>query len=71
MHKKEKEVLVIGNGTLADDPKNGKKRQHGFPLMTKVELVAEHKDGDGKIISVECVDKDGLCQTLDPSHIQK
>jgi hypothetical protein len=62
---------IIGNGTLADNPKFGKGVQHCFQIGDNVNILKEHTDDNGAIIRVECERiSDGLQQRVMPLHIE-
>ena len=62
--------IIIGNGTIADNPKKGSGVQHGFTLFEEVEALNFFKNERGEIYRVECRNKEGLIQFVDPLHIK-
>ena len=63
--------VIIGNGTLADDPKQGYGVQHSFRLYEDVVVVKEHADDKGKLIRYICRDSKGKTQLVMPEHFKQ
>jgi hypothetical protein len=63
-------AIITGNGTTADDPREGRGISHAFKIGIKVKVISEMRGTTGQVEKYAVEDEDGLRQVVAKEHLK-